>query len=213
MKNKEVFTKEQRHEIYKEARKLIIESNADYICQALYYAMQNKYRHILNSKYRDSYHGWALECSPEIKKLKPASIIDSECSWWKCDKLGFKMRIWMLDTAIEQTKEIKPERVSNPIRTFKDLKIEVYKLALELQKIDKEPYAMCPQLAMAIEYVFKLDSTNLDEFLKKYFPEFLALKPKDLSNKSFWFGVFDNEIRIKHFEKLIKDLEDANNTY
>ena len=115
------LTKQERHEIYKKAKQMLLSGRGEFLCQVLYLSMRELMYHqnfIKNCRFNYSI---ALSLSPEIQKLKPASIIDPEDAWWDskvADLLGFKMRIWMIDTAIIQTKEINPEKVINPIKIY-----------------------------------------------------------------------------------------------
>lgn len=204
MKKKE-FTKKQRHEIYKLAKQYIETGIADYICQAIYYAIQALIKRSRVYNYTN-----ALELCPEIQKLKPASIIDSEDDWWTCGTLGKNVRVWMLDTAIEQTKEIKPERVLNPIKTFNDVKIETYELAIEYLKKDKVPYSMCVALEGAIHYIFHPRRFSVGNIYDKYFAEeFKKNKPKDIPVDSFWFADDDIQTRIDYFNNIINELKNG----
>lgn len=203
------LTKQQRHEIYKWAKQLIKNKNAEFICQALYYAIQELHKKRSIHRYRD-----ALELCPEIQKMKPASVKDAAESWWSFDKLGgvlfTKVKLWMLDTAIEQTKEIKPERVLNSIRTFNDLKIETYELALEYLKKDTKPY-MCISLEKAIANIFHVKHWY-EYIYKKYFAkEFEKNKPKDKTINNAWFNEKDLQIRIDYFNNIINELKNGTN--
>ena len=92
------------------------------------------------------------------------------------------------------------------ILTNKD-KLHIYKLALENFH---EYTCMCPCI---YDEIFKTDSTFREPIEVSYtklfelLPEFLALKPKHKKACNYWWDPNNRSIRIKYFNKLIKELE------
>ena len=115
--------------------------------------------------------------------------------------------------------------------TNKD-KLRIYKLALKnfhkytcmCKNFHKYTY-MCPCISDAYDEIFKTDSTlfysharkilipngeSIEVLYAKLFellPEFLALKPKHRKVYNCWWDRDNRSIRIKYFNKLIKELE------
>jgi len=85
----EKYTKQERHEIYKDAINLL--NDYAHICNCILFVLPNDIKRINLCDF------------PEILKHKPENI-EIDRSWWKCDEEGKNKRIEILKQAILETK-------------------------------------------------------------------------------------------------------------
>jgi hypothetical protein len=89
---------------------------------------------------------------------------------------------------------------------IKEARLEVYVKALELQKQYKYPHSMCYCLECAEEIVLKTFCYPNAPMSEK-FPELFSHKPENAV--TWWFHPNDNEIRIRLWETIIKEMEES----
>jgi hypothetical protein len=98
------------------------------------------------------------------------------------------------------------EKEFKEICSIKENRHKIYKLAKEYQKRDKPSYSMCVMIEFAIEQLYGILDDDFDMFYE-YLTEFAAIKPNGVIGRVFWFDKKDLQIRLDHFDKLIKATE------
>lgn len=98
------------------------------------------------------------------------------------------------------------EQELKEICSIKENRHKIYKLAKIYQLMDSMPYSMCWSINHAM---FKLYRYRIcpDGELLYLLPEFAALKPDVVDALGYWFDDENLEIRLNHFDQLIKATE------
>lgn len=95
-----------------------------------------------------------------------------------------------------------------------EIKIQVYQEAirnLDEQGVLWGRYSMCDAINAALLNLNLLDTYFKDDrhgTFEYQIPEFVALKPKEVTSYDYWWNRFNKQIRIDNFNKLIKQLKE-----